>query len=207
MRILPLILDCLFPDTKSEERAPLRADPVRHQKSSLTLRGLHALDMLLAAGRYDSTPLFKEHIRRFKYGRDESLAEILGALLADTLQSEKKLSSGTWTLCPVPLHWSRSFDRGFNQSLLLASACAKGTTLPMRELLTRTRPTGRQALRTRSERLVALSGVFDVREKNVPEHVILIDDLSTTGATLEECAKTLKNHGAKSVIGLVVALG
>ncbi|MBT7928906.1 ComF family protein, partial [Candidatus Peregrinibacteria bacterium] len=74
---------------------------------------------------------------------------------------------------------------------------------------TRTRPTGHQARRTRSERLVALNGAFKcvAERSDSNKTVILVDDLSTTGATLNACAKTLKEAGFNNVIGWVVAHG
>jgi predicted amidophosphoribosyltransferase len=111
-------------------------------------------------------------------------------------------------VCPVPLHWVRQNERGFNQATELGSRIASIRSWRMDEILFRTRRTGHQAHRTRSERLTALLGAFAVRpETIVPPWVLLIDDLSTTGATLEECARMLKAAGAKHVSGLVAAAG
>ena len=77
------------------------------------------------------------------------------------------------------------------------------------ELLRRVRPTGHQARRTRAERFVGVRDAFAVRGRSatLPPRVILVDDLSTTGATMDMCAKTLKNSGVERVEGLVVAMG
>ncbi len=110
-------------------------------------------------------------------------------------------------LCPVPLHWSRKFQRGFNQAELLAKKVATSRGVTMKNLLKRVRPTGLQAWRKRAERFEAMQDTFRPAQSSVPEHVILIDDLSTTGATLDACAKALKEAGAKRVEGWVVAHG
>lgn len=110
-------------------------------------------------------------------------------------------------LCPVPLHWTRMFSRGFNQAEILATIVSPITGWPVRPLLRRWFPTGFQARRTRSERRNALKGVFHCTVGCVPPFVVLIDDIATSGATLDECARVLKEHGARRVEGLVVAQG
>lgn len=140
---------------------------------------------------------------------------------------------GSPVLCAVPLHWMRLFHRGYNQAELLAQTVAKGRGWPLIPLLRRTRPTGHQAWRKQGERTQAVRNAFEYcpegssffvlrfslraserRTKNeqqktnsVPRYVILIDDISTTGATLEDCARALKEAGVERVDALVVAHG
>jgi len=110
-------------------------------------------------------------------------------------------------LCPVPLHWSRRFQRGFNQSQLLADAVGKEKGIEVRSLLARKKPTGFQSHRTRAQRLVSVRGAFACTTKIVPPFVVLIDDLATTGATLDSCASALKQSGARYVEAWVIAHG
>jgi predicted amidophosphoribosyltransferase len=110
-------------------------------------------------------------------------------------------------LCPVPLHWLRRFGRGFNQAECLARVVAAERGLPVRGLLMRIRWTGSQVQRCRSERLTAVRGAFRCRIPDPPAHLVLIDDLSTTGATLDACARALKEAGARYVEGWVIAHG
>ncbi|HAI98879.1 TPA: ComF family protein [Candidatus Peribacteria bacterium] len=208
-----LLLDFLFPRRSltgkggqwitPAERSRLKTYPVIEREEILRKRGLKFLDTLRAASAYRDCPLLKKAIQTFKYGRVRSLAGDLAALI-DTVAPPLKDA----VLCPVPLHWTRLVMRGFNQSELLADAVSARRRLPVQKLLKRVRSTGHQALRPgRSERFMAIEGAFRCTTKNVPACVILIDDLSTTGATLDACAKVLKETGVQKVEAWVVAHG
>ena len=109
-------------------------------------------------------------------------------------------------LSPVPLHVLRRFARGFNQAELIARHIEEAMALPTKSLLCRVRPTGHQTWRDRSSRLQAMSGAFRIRRGSmIPRHVYLVDDVFTTGATLGECAKTLRMFGAECVEAIVLA--
>ncbi|MDD5026799.1 MAG: hypothetical protein PHH13_05530 [Candidatus Peribacteraceae bacterium] len=208
-----LFLDFLFPRRSltgkdgqwitAAERSRLASFPVIEREETLRKRGLKFLDTLRAASEYKDCLLLKKAIQTFKYGRVRSLAGDLAALI-DTVAPPLKDA----VLCPVPLHWTRLVIRGFNQSQLLADAVSAQRHLPVQKLLKRVRSTGHQALRPgRSERFIAIEGAFRCTAKDIPANVILIDDLSTTGATLDACAKVLKKAGAKRVEAWVVAHG
>jgi ComF family protein len=125
-------------------------------------------------------------------------------MLADYL-SENPLPGEV--LVPVPLHARRLRERGYNQSCLLARELGRITSLPVVEnCLTRRRDTMPQA-RTSGidERREHVSGAFECGDGLRGEHVILIDDVTTSGATLNACAGALKYAGAASVWGLTVA--
>lgn len=132
---------------------------------------------------------------------------------ASSVSSQRDLrsvSSVSSVLCPVPLYFLRKFNRGFNQAERLAFLLSERTGIPMRNLLVRTRWTGRQTGRNREERLSALAGAFRVRGGKrllLTTRIILVDDIMTTGATLQECARVLNETGAKQVEGLVIAHG
>ena len=111
-------------------------------------------------------------------------------------------------LVPVPLHPKRLRERGYNQSVLLARELSKLTNLPVVEdCLVRLQHTPPQAkTATVEERRSNVSGAFACRNDGVRDRqVILIDDVSTSGATLNACALALKAAGAASVWGLVMA--
>jgi competence protein ComFC len=112
---------------------------------------------------------------------------------------------------PMPLNPWRKRWRGFNQAGLIGVKLSKAWNTNCVKLLGRVKNTKKQVGLKRKERLKNLEGAFKVNEKMVRwldgRMVIVVDDVMTTGATLEECAKVLKNAGVKRVYGLVVARG
>jgi ComF family protein len=117
---------------------------------------------------------------------------------------------------PVPLHWWRRYRRGYNQALLIARAIASRARLPIAEgRLVRRRPGRRQLGLSRRERFRSLTGCFFVRTSGRPperqgegiagRRILLVDDVVTTGATLEAGAQALARAGAASIVGCVVA--
>ena len=113
-------------------------------------------------------------------------------------------------LCYVPLHPAKRRERGFNQAKLLAEGLSRRCSIPLREgVLRRLRVTGSQTHLTAAQRISNVAGVFHVAraEKVKGARLILIDDVMTTGATVNECARVLKKAGAESVHVLTVARG
>lgn len=110
----------------------------------------------------------------------------------------------------VPLRKLKQQKRGFNQSALLAERISKLMNVPVSPLLVKTRYTGIQHHKTAAERKAAAFGSYDVAKKYKNElegkNILLIDDVKTTGSTLNECAKMLKIYSAKSVYCAVAAI-
>ena len=109
---------------------------------------------------------------------------------------------------PVPLHRDRRRERGYNQAELVAKPLARKLGLPYRAvLLTRTKPRPDKHILSLEERWESVRGAFATRPASKVDNlrVLLVDDVMTTGATLDACAKALRGAGAKSVIGLTVA--
>jgi ComF family protein len=112
-------------------------------------------------------------------------------------------------ILPVPLHKIRQRQRGFNQSTVLAKSLSQHFQLPLLvKNLIRIRPTDSQAgLKGRKERQKNVKNAFRVVNPDSlkDKHVILVDDVFTTGATVNECSKTLKKAGVKSVLVLTLS--
>ncbi len=169
-----------------------------------------ALQGVFILGRYDG--ILKQTLHQLKYDFVTALAPILATALADRLKLDPlfhKLLQSHPLLLSVPLHQERLKWRGFNQSELLATClCALLTELPLAHGLTRTRPTETQMELERQHRFGNVNNAFDYHGEPLGgKNILLLDDVSTTGATLMTCAKVLKTAGAESVWGIVLAHG
>ncbi len=146
----------------------------------------------------------RQGIHRFKYERLSSLADPFGEILADYWRAQQLAAD--W-LVPVPLHPSRERDRGYNQSNLLAQRLGAqvGVAVSARGLR-RTRVTAIQMELNAAQRKENVSGAFAcVDERLRGKRIVIIDDVCTTGATLDACAEALLQTGAVSVMGLTLA--
>ncbi len=107
-----------------------------------------------------------------------------------------------FTVAPVPLHFNKMKERGFDQAFLIARQVAKTLKLPLEGgMLRRVKATEPQATMTRTERARNIKGAFEVNRPELVsgKNILLIDDVFTTGATVNEAAKTLKKNGAGKV--------
>lgn len=146
-------------------------------------------------------------IHQFKYGGKVFLADSLGALLAQFAEDWVPDSGGLLTM-PVPLHPKRLRERGFNQGLLLARHVARQLDTELDFLsLRRVRYTSPQTGLKKKERRKNVRGAFGLEDAEVVKDktVLLVDDVATTGNTLNECARVLKRAGCDKVLCLVVA--
>jgi len=154
------------------------------------------LDRIRSAVAYDERA--RSLVLRLKYGRKTGLAKVMAGHM---LRPLAELDAGA-LLVPVPLHRSRLWSRGFNQSVLIAAALARRSghsTDPF--VLERKRRTPKLKGMTVAERRRTVQGAFALRKgKNVKDqHLILVDDVYTSGSTAEACARLLKRKGAASV--------
>jgi ComF family protein len=146
-------------------------------------------------------------LHAFKYeGREEA-----GRALADWTAQAFRRTPGfedADALVPVPLHPSRERARGFNQALGLARALARTSGLPVRRALVRIRPTRPQWRYGRAARRQRLRDAFALAEAVGPLRgrvLVLVDDVATSGGTLETCARVLRAGGARAVKAFVLA--
>ena len=161
------------------------------------------IDGIRSPFRFDG--VIRQAVYELKYRNIRALAAPLAQLLSDYLITNPLTGEA---LVPVPLHPKRLRERGYNQSSLLAKELGKLTNLPVvDDCLTRQRYTPPQArTSTVSERRSNVANAFACRDERLRDkQVLLIDDVSTSGATLDACAAALKKAGATSVWGLVLA--
>lgn len=159
-----------------------------------------------------------ELVHRLKYGREIHLARELGKLACEVF-SDRRFSltkEQRWLLVPVPLHRSRQRQRQFNQAEEIARIVAERCDLPMVKLLQRVRKTETQTRLSRKQRMANLKKAFAVRRTwNLKKPatlreaagVILVDDVFTTGSTVDACAKVLRKAGVKRIAVLTVLRG
>jgi len=168
--------------------------------------------------RYDET--MKEWLALFKYRGQERLLPVFAGMLRHAyrmhlrdLQKEFGSRSGFHALAYVPVSEQRKLERGFNQSELLARRLGQTSGLPVLNLLRRVKHTEKQSFKSRKERLEDMRHAFAVHEEGLrairregrPYRLLLVDDVYTTGSTLNECARVLKLHAPVEVYGLTWA--
>jgi len=155
---------------------------------------------------YWQSPL-KELVYGLKYYQVRPVVNVLGGWLAEV--ATRFCQGVDLVIVPVPLHRSRLWERGFNQAQSLAEIVAERTDWPLERALVRRRFTKPQFGLRKKERRGNIQGVFAVPAHQKPillgKTVLLIDDIVTTGATINECAKVLKQNGVREVWGLVLA--
>ena len=143
-------------------------------------------------------------VYNLKYGGGKYLAKYMARIIADKIISEN-ISFDIITF--VPLNEKREKERGFNQAKIIAEEVSQLLDREIRDVLSRVRNTPFQASLNREERLNNLKDAFKVIDKSrvKDKNILIIDDIFTTGTTINECSKTLKKTGAKSVIGITFA--
>lgn len=148
----------------------------------------------------------KDLIHELKYNGYSSPAGYFALPLGELIESDKDLKEHDF-MCPVPLHRVRKRERGYNQSALIAYAASAICGLPYAEPLQRRFYTRSQTLLSRAHRKKNLMNAFKVKHLNEvkDKKVIVVDDVFTTGSTLNEIAKTLLAAGATQVTALTVA--
>jgi ComF family protein len=158
-----------------------------------------------AAVRYDD--IASALVHSLKYGDRLDLAPTMGRWMA---QAGRELTAGADALVPVPLHWRRLWARRFNQAATLARAVAQASSVPvLDDALKRQRATPQQVGLKRADRATNVQGAFAVPEERrgavAGRRLILVDDVLTSGATIDACARALLHAGASQVDVLVFA--
>lgn len=159
-------------------------------------------DRLIALWPY--APPLDAVIRGFKFGRLEYLGDHLAAEIAARIRAERlEADLVVW----VPLHWRRHLGRGYNQAERIARPLAKTLCLPARRALVRRRPTPAQTSLAPEQRAANLCGALATRARVdiADKHILLVDDVYTTGSTMRAAAASLGDAGAGRITAIVAA--
>lgn len=210
-KIINIVLNFLFPIYCvgcKKENFHLCEDCLKKLPVKITENHIDGLTVFAVIKFREDSPI-AQLIHRFKYDGAKEIAEILGMLFNNAFLPPTFYILHSTFLIPVPLHRRRSNFRGFNQSLLLAQELGKKWNFPIADILQRHRYTRPQVELGGVERLTNVTDAFSMKnpeEKLNPSATYtIIDDVCTTGSTINECAKALKKHGAEKIFGVVVA--
>lgn len=164
---------------------------------------LQYIDGIRSAAYFEDNPL-RTAIHALKYRNHKAIAQELADILANTYRYYQLQAD---VIIPIPLHNSRVKERGYNQSELLAHKLSDALKIPVNTKITRRiRKTRTQMTLGVEERRQNVHGAFACQGKQLThQRVLLIDDVCTTGSTLDSCAAALKSAGAVSVWGLTLA--
>jgi competence protein ComFC len=174
-------------------------------KCRLCRADFYAFDRARSFATYDDA--LSEAIVLLKYEQVTRLGDWFAERLAEMVAR----APAEWradVVVPVPLHRERRRERGYNQAELIARPLAKRLKLPLDAgILLRTKPRPAQLVLSRTEHWKSVRGAYATREGARVDNlrVLLVDDVLTTGATLDACARALKKAGAAAVVGLTVA--
>jgi ComF family protein len=163
-----------------------------------------------AVAHYDDV-MIKTIIHLCKYQKMHGLTDVCSNMLVEyinNLNPQPSLLSTNPLVIPIPLHPKKERERGFNQSALIAQKFAHAKNLSYAEPLIKTRYDDPQArVKTHTERFNRIHKAFAIGDPNQVQNknIILIDDVSTSGATLSEAAQILKAAGARQILALVIA--
>jgi ComF family protein len=181
------------------------AEGISLPQCHLCRNGMYAFDFARSFGAY--TPRMARAILLLKYGNVAPLGAWFARRLAGLVASQPRGFAAD-AVVPVPLDRGRLRERGYNQAELIAKPLARLLGIPFRSyLLVRTRPRPNQLRLTRRERWETVRGAYATHQTAQVDklRVLLVDDVFTTGATLDACSRALKGAGAARVVGLTVA--
>jgi len=167
------------------------------------------LDAHLAIAPYQEESLIGKLIAALKYQYAEEVKVVFASLIKKFVSDHSDVFQSIDIIIPVPLHKKRFAERGYNQAEIIAMIAGKELNLPILNALERHRPTKQQAKLKREERLVNLKDAF-ILKPNADvggKKILLVDDVFTTGSTMQECAGVLKKAGAVQVKGFSAARG
>ncbi|MDZ7725492.1 MAG: ComF family protein [candidate division KSB1 bacterium] len=140
-------------------------------------------------------------IHNFKYNGYSRLSKIFAGYMTDQIKTNNLQFD---SLQPVPLHSGRKRERGFNQAESLCKSLSKQFNVPLLDCLIRHRYTSQQAKYHREKRFQNVKNAFKLKQSVRVNHIALVDDVITTGATVNECSRLLKESGAREITVLTI---
>ena len=156
---------------------------------------------VLAAGVFEGA--LKEMIHYMKFNNKKSAAKVAAGLIMERV--DLKIFIGADMIVPAPLSSASAAARGYNQTYEVAKYLAEKTGIPLVQSVRKVKETPAQNTLDRKDRLKNLKGAFEAKGAVEGKTVIVVDDVFTTGATINEIARTLKKASAAEVRGLVIA--
>lgn len=161
-------------------------------------------DKIVSAVLYE-TPV-KELIYKYKYFRQEYLKYFIAEMMQKALYANKP-NFDIDVIVPVPMHWLKELYRGYNQSALLAEELSKRLCVPYSNILSKKRFTFSQTKLSKKQRVHNISESFSIISAPLStwKNVLLVDDVATTSATLDECSRILRYNGIKKIYCLTFA--
>lgn len=177
---------------------------IKIEKKDLHLSGKSYFSDGYSIYKYSDKTLKLIHV--FKYNRKSSLSNIIGKELGMVLK-KNNFDKSFDMIIPIPLHKSRERERGFNQSELISKSASLESGLPLcNDAVIRIKNNKSQSLLSYKERIENVKNIFKVKspDKIKDKKIILIDDIITTGLTVNSCCEELKKQGAKEIICVAV---
>ena len=203
---LEIVKDYLFPHfcIKCGNEGEWWCLNCRKDKTEIINRAEGELKCLTALFNYQKNEQIETLIKEFKYGLVRDLEHLWREMIL-----ENKISfSKDMVLIPVPLYKRRQRERGYNQAEMLGQILSSFTgCILQKDILVRNRETKQQAKLGLQERLENVKGAFEHISSQIPKKIVLVDDVFTTGATMNECARVLRKSGATEICGFVLAHG
>ncbi len=168
------------------------------------------IDKINSVFLFEQDPRVRTAIHLLKYNGAEAIGDRLGIYIAKKIADDEKLSMSN-VITPVPLHPARKRERGYNQSELISKRIGRELSIKHEpRLLDRKRQTQTQTLFDAEGRKKNIAGAFTMGKNFLDavngKNILLIDDVITTGSTIKECAKVLKENGAAEVYAASAAI-
>lgn len=190
---LPLYADRRFDDNDVMRRLPGTA---RIERASSVFYYFHGSEL-------------HKVIEKLKYGGRLDLALAMGRIMGD-LMMERNFFESIDFIVPLPLHGNRQRRRGYNQARLIAEGLSERTRIPVADILERIKDNRSQTQLTAVQRMENVNGIFRIKNTSIckGKHILLIDDILTTGSTLMSAAKEIEGHAGKiSILTLAATNG